>query len=84
MRFLPKAGLPARITLPFTLSFRAGLTVAPPPIRARLVHSIAVFLFSTRYALEVLADLQLDQHKRLAVNMILNREGIWSIVRHLK
>lgn len=83
-QFLPEAAMQTLITLPFTITFRAGLTAAPLPTRAKLVHVIAVFLFSTGYALEVLADSQLEQHKRRTGNMVLNREGVWSIVRHPK
>ncbi|EPS99545.1 hypothetical protein FOMPIDRAFT_1050578 [Fomitopsis schrenkii] len=81
-QFLPEAALQTLITLPFTLPFRAGLTAAPLPTHAKLAHAAAVFLFSTGYALEVLADSQLEVHKRRTGDMVLNREGVWSIVRH--
>lgn len=83
-QFLPEAALQTLITLPFTLPFRAGLTAAPLPTHAKLAHAAAVFLFSTGYALEVLADSQLEVHKRRTGDMVLNREGVWSIVRHPK
>ncbi|GME50337.1 hypothetical protein GTA08_BOTSDO07666 [Neofusicoccum parvum] len=37
-------------------------------------------LFTTGYALEVLGDTQLESHKKKSSE--LNREGVWSIVRH--
>ncbi|KZT64542.1 DUF1295-domain-containing protein [Daedalea quercina L-15889] len=80
--FLPEAAVQTLITLPFTIPFRAGLVAAPLPSNAKLMHAAAVFLFSTGYALEVLADTQLEDHKRKTGNIVLDREGVWSIVRH--
>lgn len=47
-------------------------------------HDAAVFVFSAGFALEVLADYQLNKHKKKTGNATLNREGVWSIVRHPK
>lgn len=47
-------------------------------------HDAAVFVFSAGFALEVLADYQLNKHKKKTGNASLNREGVWSIVRHPK
>lgn len=47
-------------------------------------HDAAVFVFSAGFALEVLADYQLNKHKKNTGNASLNREGVWSIVRHPK
>lgn len=47
-------------------------------------HDAAVFVFSAGFALEVLADYQLNKHKKETGNATLNREGVWSIVRHPK
>ncbi|KAH0428457.1 hypothetical protein CcaCcLH18_09015 [Colletotrichum camelliae] len=81
--FLPEAAFQALIALPFTLPFQAPLASA----RASLItdfpetfHSLAVFLFTTGFALETLADTQLEAHSRKS--KVLNREGVWSIVRH--
>ncbi|KAF5503261.1 hypothetical protein CGCF413_v005843 [Colletotrichum fructicola] len=81
--FLPEAAFQALIALPFTLPFQAPLASA----RASLItdfpetfHSLAVFLFTTGFALETLADTQLEAHSRKSKE--LNREGVWSIVRH--
>ncbi|KAH9933816.1 uncharacterized protein B0H18DRAFT_1115187 [Fomitopsis serialis] len=81
-QFLPEAAVQTLITLPFTLPFRAGLARAPLPTYAKLAHAAAVFLFSSGYALEVLADTQLETHKQRTGDIVLNREGVWSIVRH--
>ncbi|KAJ5016236.1 hypothetical protein K4K57_011825 [Colletotrichum sp. SAR 10_99] len=81
--FLPEAAFQALIALPFTLPFQAPLASA----RASLItdfpetfHSLAVFLFTTGFALETLADTQLEAHSKESKE--LNREGVWSIVRH--
>ncbi|KAK7736984.1 hypothetical protein SLS53_006739 [Cytospora paraplurivora] len=37
---------------------------------------------SAGFALEVLADYQLNSHKKRSGDSTLNREGVWSIVRH--
>ncbi|TEA10483.1 hypothetical protein C8034_v007719 [Colletotrichum sidae] len=81
--FLPEAAFQAIIALPFTLPFQAplacarasGLTAYP-----ELFHSLAVFLFSSGLALETLADSQLEAHS--SKSRELNRQGVWSIVRH--
>ncbi|EFQ35614.1 hypothetical protein CGRA01v4_04074 [Colletotrichum graminicola] len=81
--FLPEAALQALISLPFTLPFRAPLTSAaasPFTHYPETFHSLAVFLFTTGFALETLADTQLEDHSRKSQQ--LNREGVWSIVRH--
>lgn len=49
-----------------------------------LAHDLAVFVFSAGFALEVLADYQLNTHKKRTGNAVLNRSGVWSIVRHPK
>ncbi|GJC93095.1 DUF1295 domain protein [Colletotrichum higginsianum] len=81
--FLPEAALQALIALPFTLPFRAPLTCAassPFTDYPETFHSLAVFLFTAGFALETLADTQLEDHSRKSNE--LNREGVWSIVRH--
>ncbi|KAI5862513.1 DUF1295-domain-containing protein [Durotheca rogersii] len=83
--FLPDTLAQALISLPFTLSFRApavSTAVAVPlPEGSTISHSLAVFLFTTGYALEALADSQLEAHSRKAKNEI-STSGVWSIVRH--
>ncbi|OLN97717.1 hypothetical protein CCHL11_07947, partial [Colletotrichum chlorophyti] len=81
--FLPEAVLQALIALPFTLPFRAPLTSArasPFTEYPEVFHSLAVFLFTTGFALETVADAQLESHARKTNT--LNRDGVWSIVRH--
>jgi steroid 5-alpha reductase family enzyme len=82
--WLPEAAIQTLISLPFTLPFRAPLDslVASPAFgQTGLVHSLAVFLFTSGFTLEVLADAQLASHKKKSPKT-LNREGVWSIVRH--
>ncbi|KAJ1334106.1 DUF1295 domain-containing protein [Microdochium nivale] len=82
--FLPEALAQTIISLPFTLPFRASLesVAASPDVGYPAIFtSLAVFLFSTGFALETLADTQLEAHKQKN-STDLNREGVWSIVRH--
>lgn len=88
--FLPEAVVQTLVTLPFTLPFRATAeSVAASPVLsgdvATFVYGAAVFLFGAGFALEVLADVQLEAHGRAKdADLDLNREGVWSIVRHPK
>lgn len=88
--FLPEAAIQTLVTLPFTLPFRAPAesAAASPALSgdvAALVHGLAVFLFGAGFALEILADAQLEAHSRTdKADSELNREGVWSIVRHPK
>jgi steroid 5-alpha reductase family enzyme len=85
--FLPEAVFQTLITLPFTVPFRApwpsAATSSNLPVSAELVHGLAVFLFSAGFATEILADSQLASHQKKD-KADLNREGVWSIVRHPK
>lgn len=48
-------------------------------------HDLAVFVFSAGFALEILADYQLNSHKtKNTGNTTIKRDGVWSIVRHPK
>lgn len=79
--FIPEAFFQMLISLPFTAPFRhegAVLTGYHP-----VVQMAAVGLFSTGFALEALADYQLDQYKAQGGTGIL-KDGVWSIVRHPK
>ena len=89
--FLPEAAFQTLVTLPLTLPFRAAPASAaaspllPDFLPASAVHSLAVFLFGAGLAAEVLADVQLESHARSGkADSELNREGVWSIVRHPK
>ncbi|KAH9909531.1 DUF1295-domain-containing protein [Xylariomycetidae sp. FL2044] len=82
--FLPEAAIQTLISLPFTLPFRASFAsgaASPAPQYTSITHPLAIFLFAAGYALEILADYQLESHSRTN-KTDLNREGVWSIVRH--
>ncbi|KAH7039740.1 uncharacterized protein B0I36DRAFT_378877 [Microdochium trichocladiopsis] len=82
--FVPEAVAQTIVSLPFTLPFRASLesVAASPDVSYKsLDTTIGVFLFSAGFALEVLADTQLEAHKEKN-KTDLNRDGVWSIVRH--
>ena len=88
--FLPEAAFQTLVTLPLTLPFRAApLSAAESPllpssVPASAVHSVAVFLFTAGLTTEVLADAQLETHSHEKGDSELNREGVWSVVRHPK
>lgn len=85
--FLPEAVAQTLITLPFVLPFRAPVSSAISSLSAgysTIWHGLAVFLFTAGFATEVLADYQLEAHTRTSESSSLNREGVWSIVRHPK
>lgn len=77
--FIPEAAFQTLISLPFTLPFRAQSSLPPS---AELATGLGIFLFSSGFALEVLADTQLSEHREKSSN--LDTEGVWSIVRHPK
>jgi steroid 5-alpha reductase family enzyme len=82
--FLPEAIAQTVISLPFTLPFRdiTECALASPIISYRsYMRDLAVFLFSTGFTLETLADTQLESFKKSNRSGV-NREGVWSIVRH--
>ncbi|KAL2830378.1 hypothetical protein BJY01DRAFT_254664 [Aspergillus pseudoustus] len=84
--FWPEAAVQTLISLPFVLPFRApaaSIQASPVTSNATAYHSLAVFLFSTGFALEVLADAQLARHKK-SKSTGLCRDNVWSIVRHPK
>jgi steroid 5-alpha reductase family enzyme len=84
--FLPEAVFQALISLPFTLPFRAldaSAVASPLHVHPEYTHGIAVGLFSAGFALEILSDIQLAAHQKNNPDD-LNREGVWSIVRHPK
>ncbi|ORY71409.1 uncharacterized protein BCR38DRAFT_331367 [Pseudomassariella vexata] len=79
--FLPEALVQTIVTLPVTAPFHhqgAVLTGYHP-----LLQACAVGLFSAGFALEVLADVQLDRFKRTEKDKTaLCKHGVWSLVRH--
>ncbi|KAK3484974.1 uncharacterized protein B0T23DRAFT_416257 [Neurospora hispaniola] len=92
--YLPEALFQSLITLPFTAPFRhlVGSDVPGPFATlsggyAAVAEAVAVGLFSMGFALEVLADWQLDTFKEKEKSgqespSAMCREGVWSIVRH--
>ncbi|KAI1009014.1 hypothetical protein LB504_001318 [Fusarium proliferatum] len=83
--FLPEAVAQTVISLPFTIPFRAvaeSAVASPFTSNGFVFHSLAIFLFTTGFALETLADAQLESFKKDENAQGINREGVWSIVRH--
>lgn len=81
--FLPEAAFLAFISLPFTLPFRMGssaVTLAPEVSCA--LRTLGVGLFSAGFAMEALADTQLELHRQERSDLC--RHGVWSVVRHPK
>ena len=83
--FLPEALVQTVISLPFTMPFRSEPVVAfgALPQWVGVTRSVAMGMFAAGMALEVLADAQIEQHKRKG-RSDLCRDGVFSIVRHPK
>jgi steroid 5-alpha reductase family enzyme len=82
--FLPEAVAQTIIALPFTIPFRQVYECAqasPVVSYSSYIRDFAVFLFSAGFTLETLADIQLESFKKRDGQGV-NREGVWSIVRH--
>ncbi|KAH8429810.1 DUF1295 domain protein [Aspergillus melleus] len=80
-QFLPEAAFLTFITLPFTLPFRLSETSLDiTPQTAGLLRTVGVALFSAGFALEAMADKQLELHRQERTDLC--RHGVWSIVRH--
>jgi len=82
--FLPEAVAQTIISLPFTLPFRDVYECArasPITSYGPYLRDLAVFLYSAGFTLETLADAQLEAFKK-SNRPGVNREGVWSIVRH--
>ncbi|KAK5091271.1 hypothetical protein LTR05_001453 [Lithohypha guttulata] len=79
--YLPEALFQVLITLPMTAPFYhqgAVLSGYHP-----YMQSIAVGLFFTGFALETLADRQLDEHKETSIDEhSMLKDGVWSLCRH--
>ncbi|TDZ55138.1 hypothetical protein CTRI78_v005693 [Colletotrichum trifolii] len=82
--YLPEALFQAVISLPFTIPFRHQVIGSLLPSSPEWVNAAAVGLFGAGFALEVLADWQLDQFKRgnAGAESRMCRDGVWSLVRH--
>lgn len=81
--FLPEAAFLSVISLPFTLPFCMGdTTLSLSENSLNTVRALGVGLFSAGFALEVMADTQLDLHRQERTDLC--RHGVWSLVRHPK
>lgn len=81
--FLPEAAVQTIITLPFTAPYyhQGGVFTGYHPY----VQAFAVGLFSAGIFLESVADYQLDQYQESSKrNVQVQKEGVWSLVRHPK
>ncbi|KAJ5140890.1 hypothetical protein N7448_004298 [Penicillium atrosanguineum] len=79
--FLPEAFVLSLISLPITMPFSMGETTLPLSLNSLgTVRALGVGLFSAGFALEVLADTQLELHRRERDDLC--RHGIWSVVCH--
>ncbi|KAJ5675175.1 uncharacterized protein N7477_005109 [Penicillium maclennaniae] len=79
--FLPEVLVLSLISLPITTPFsmnRTTLSLNSNSIST--VRALGVGLFSAGFALEVLADTQLELHRKERDDLC--RHGVWSIVRH--
>lgn len=83
--FLPEAVFQTVISLPFTAPFRSEpvLALGGDPRWSGVVRSAACGVFAAGLALEVLADAQIARY-RSEGRRDLDREGVFSIVRHPK
>lgn len=81
--FLPEALFLSVISLPVTLPFSMGDTTLSMGMNSlSTVRALGAGLFSAGFALEVLADTQLESHRKKHDDLC--RHGVWSIVRHPK
>lgn len=81
--FLPEAAFSTLISLPFTLPFRENeSSVAFSPGTSDVLRALGVGLFSAGFAMETMADTQLELHRQGRTD--LRRHVVWSIVRHPK
>ncbi|RAQ49375.1 DUF1295 domain protein [Aspergillus flavus] len=80
-QFLPEAVFLTLITLPFTLPFRlTGSSLNLDTDTAATIRGLGVALFSAGFAMEAMADCQLELHRQERTDLC--RHGVWSIVRH--
>lgn len=81
--FLPEAIFLSFISLPITVPFSmADTTLSVSTNVLSTFRAFAVGLFSSGFALEVMADTQLELHRKEREDLC--RHGVWSIVRHPK
>ncbi|KAK0718548.1 hypothetical protein B0T26DRAFT_647138 [Lasiosphaeria miniovina] len=89
--YLPEALFQAIVSLPFTASFRGRRGVLPASAllgtHSPAFQALAAGLFAAGFALEAIADWQLDRFKGRedhgdGAKRAMCREGVWGIVRH--
>lgn len=81
--FLPEAAFLSLISLPLTVPFGMGdTTLSVSTNMLSTVRALGVGLFSAGFALEVMADTQLELHRKEREDLC--RHGVWSLVRHPK
>jgi steroid 5-alpha reductase family enzyme len=78
--FLPEALIQTLISLPVAAVMRS---TAVRLVGWNWLDTLAIGLFSAGFSLEVLADSQKAQAKKIGVKGMY-REGVWSLVRHPK
>ncbi|GLA28793.1 DUF1295 domain protein [Aspergillus phoenicis ATCC 13157] len=80
-QYLPEAAFLTLIALPFTVPFRlTSSTLSLDGDVQSAVRAIGVALFGAGFALEVMADAQLELHRQERTDLC--KHGVWSIVRH--
>ncbi|KAJ5336239.1 Protein of unknown function DUF1295 [Penicillium brevicompactum] len=79
--FLPEALVLGIISLPFTIPFTIGDTTLPVSEDGlSIIRALGVGLFGVGFGMEVMADTQLELHRRERTDLC--RHGVWSLVRH--
>lgn len=81
--FLPEAAFQALISLSWSIVLQQrtiGSIEATPPKYGALLHGLAVGLYTVGLNMEVMADQQLEEHKKQRDDLA--RTGVFSIVRH--
>jgi steroid 5-alpha reductase family enzyme len=81
--FLPEAIVLSVISLPFTTPFQmSGTTISLGDNAIDVARALGVGLFGAGFAMEVMADTQLELHCKERTDLC--RHGVWSLVRHPK
>ncbi|KAJ5698698.1 hypothetical protein N7462_000703 [Penicillium macrosclerotiorum] len=79
--FLPEAAFLSVISLPVTVPFCMGdTTLSLETNSLSVIRALGVGLFSSGFALELIADAQLELHRKEREDLC--RHGVWSLVRH--
>lgn len=81
--FLPEAFALSIISLPLTSPFTMNDTTHSVGENGlNIIRGLGVGLFGIGFSMEVLADIQLERHRRERNDLC--RHGVWSLVRHPK